>query len=167
MKKTTCSARRIAHLWRIAFLLTLACFLASFANKAQAQEKTLLNVDKKGVAIQGYDPVTFFTKRNPIHGDAKFTSSYHGATYLFASAEDKAKFDKDPAKYEPQFGGYCAYGVTKGKAVEVEIDAFQIVGGRLLLQYDKGIRDKFAKDPESSLKLADQKWPEVVKAYGK
>ena len=65
------------------------------------QNKTLLNLDKQGIAIQGYDPVAFFTQNRPVKGRPEFKSKYNGARYLFASAEDKSTFDANPAKYEP------------------------------------------------------------------
>jgi YHS domain-containing protein len=142
-------------LTKFAFLLVLGIGLMG---QVQAQAK---NLDKSGRAIQGYDPVAFFTESKPVKGDPNISSKHDGATYYFASAEHKALFDKDPAKYEPQFGGYCAYGVSKGSLVKIEVDAFQIVGGRLLLQYDKGIREKFNKDPGGNLKKADANWATV------
>jgi len=129
--------------------------------------KTLQNLDKNGLAIQGYDPVAFFTQNKPVKGDAKFQSSYKGATYYFASAEDKAAFDAAPAKYEPQFGGFCAYGVSRGKTVPVKVEAFQIVNGRLLLQYDLDIRDKFNQDQAGNLAKAGQNWPGIVEQKGR
>ncbi|MEP6637646.1 MAG: YHS domain-containing (seleno)protein, partial [Acidobacteriota bacterium] len=148
----------------------LACMLVlgvGLVARAHAQSKRLLNLDKSGVAVQGYDPVAFFTDGKPVKGNWQFTSSLKGATYYFASAEHKAAFDKEPAKYEPQFGGYCAYGLSKNKLVPIEVDDFQVVNGRLLLQYDKGIRDKFNKDTQGNLKLADANWPGIVSAKGK
>jgi YHS domain-containing protein len=148
----------------------LCLFLLSFALTASAgaaESKLLVNVDKNGVGLQGYDPVGFFTQNKPVKGDPKIKSTIHGVTYYFASADNKTAFDKDPAKYEPQYGGYCAYGVSRDKLVEVEVDAFQIVGGRLLMQYDKGIRDDFAKDLAGNLKLANQNWPALVDKNGK
>jgi YHS domain-containing protein len=156
---------------RFTFIRSLAIFTAAIllglGREAHAQSKTLLNLDKSGLAVQGYDPVAFFTDGKPVKGAPQFTSNLKGATYYFASAEHKAAFEKDSAKYEPQFGGYCAYGVSKGKTVPIEVDAFQIVDGRLLLQYDKGIRDKFNKDTASNLKLADSNWPGLVASKGK
>lgn len=129
----------------------------------RAGSETAQNLDRKGVAIQGYDPVAFFTDTRPVKGNPAVTSTVHGATYFFANAEHKAAFEKEPAKYEPQFGGYCAYGVSKGKLVEVDVMAFQIVNGRLLMQYSKGVRDKFNKDTQANLKQADEQWPTVGK----
>lgn len=119
------------------------------------------NVDKSGTALQGYDPVAFFTDGKPVLGQEKFHSSYHGATYRFASADHEAVFEKDPAKYEPQFGGYCAYGVSKGHLAPVKIDAFQIVNGRLLMQYDSEVKKEFNKDQPGNLQAADKNWPKV------
>jgi YHS domain-containing protein len=129
--------------------------------------KTLQNLDKNGAAIQGYDPVAFFTQNKPVKGDAKFHSTYRGATYYFASAEDQAAFAAAPAKYEPQFGGFCAYGVSRGKTVPIKVEAFQIVNGRLLLQYDLDIRNKFNQDQAGNLAKADQNWPGIVDEKGR
>ena len=138
-------------------LLSLA--FSAFATTAFAG--TTVNVDKSGTALQGYDPVAFFTDSKPVPGKEEFHSSYHDASYRFASAEHQKMFEKDPAKYEPQFGGYCAYGVSKGHLAPVKIDAFQIVDGRLLMQYDAGVKSEFNKDQAGSLKAADEKWPTV------
>src|SRR5215813_8544175 len=108
-----------------------------------AGTKMLLNADKNGLALQGYDPVAFFTENKPIKGKPELKSTYQGVTYLFASAENKMRFEKEPAKYEPAFGGFCAYGVSRNKLVEVDVEAFQLVDGRLLLQYNKSVRDTF------------------------
>src|ERR1043165_6128706 len=109
--------------------------LVSVVGSAFAQSKTLLNLDRNSLAIQGYDPVAFFTDNKPVKGDSNLSSSYKGANYLFASKEHKDLFDKEPSKYEPAFGGYCAFGVSRNKLVEIDPEAFQIVQGRLLPQY--------------------------------
>ena len=121
-----------------------------------------VNVDSNGIGIQGYDPVAFFTDGKPVLGQEQFHSSYHDVTYRFASAEHQQMFEKDPAKYEPQFGGYCAYGVTQGHLAPVKIEAFQIVDGRLLMQYDSDVKKKFNEDQAGNLKAADEKWPAVA-----
>lgn len=140
---------------------------AGLAAQAQAQSKTLINLDKSGVAVQGYDVVAYFTDGGPAKGNSQFASSYGGGTYHFASAEHKAAFDKEPAKYAPQFGGYCAWAVSKNSLAKIDPDAFQIVGGRLLLQYDKGIRNKFSKDTVGNLAKADGNWAGLVAKKGK
>jgi YHS domain-containing protein len=137
------------------------------AFSAAAQNKTLLNLDKGGVAIQGYDPVAFFTDHHPVKGKPEFASKFNGASYEFASQQHKDLFDKEPAKYEPAFGGYCAYGVSRNKVVSIDVDAFQIVDGKLLLQYSKGVRDTFNEDQKGNLAKATQNWPGLVEKKGK
>ena len=92
---------------------------------AFASAKDLQNLDRDEVAIQGYDPVAFFTDHKPVKGSPQFQSHYHGAKYYFASADHKAAFDKTPVQYEPQFGGYCAYGASRGKTVPVKIETWR------------------------------------------
>ena len=139
--------------------------LASLSTVALAKE--LNNLDRNGVALQGYDPVAFFTDNRPVRGDQQFQAQFHGATYYFASAEHKATFKKDPAKYEPQFGGFCAFGASRGKAVPIKIEAWQIVNGRLLMQYDLDVKGRFNSDPQGNLQKANQNWPGLVEKLGK
>ncbi len=129
--------------------------------------KTLLNVDRHGLGIQGYDPVAYFTDAKAVKGNPAISSNGDGVTYYFATPEHKAAFDANPAKYEPQFGGFCAYGLSRGSLVEIDPSAFQIVNGRLLLQYSKGIMEKFNKDAVTNLQKADQNWPVLVEKKGK
>ena len=147
--------------------LSLLLLALGLALPASAQTKTLLNLDQAGVAIQGYDPVAFFTDGKPVKGKSEFPARHNGATYLFASKEHQALFKKDPAKYEPAFGGYCAFGVSKNKLVEVDVEAFQIVDGKLLLQYSKDVRDNFNKDTQGNLAKANTNWPGLVEKKGK
>jgi YHS domain-containing protein len=130
-------------------------------------EKTLLNLDKAGVAIQGYDPVAFFTDHHPVTGKPQFSSKQDGAIYWFASKQHQELFQADPAKYKPAFGGYCAYGVSRNRLVEIDVKAYQIVDGRLLLQYSKGVREDFNKDTKGNLKKAEANWPGLVEKKGK
>jgi len=134
---------------------------------AQTTTKTLVNVDKTGVAIQGYDPVAFFTDNKPVKGDQKFLAKHDGAIYFFASKEHKDLFKSDPAKYTPEFGGYCAYGVSRNKLVEIDVEAFQIMDGKLLLQYSKGVRDDFNEDAKGNLAKAHSNWTGLVAKKGK
>jgi YHS domain-containing protein len=132
-----------------------------------AQTKTLLNLDKSGVAIQGYDPVAFFTNHQPVKGNPAVASKRDGAIYFFATKEHRELFDNDPAKYEPAFGGYCAYGVSRNRLVEIDVNAFQIVDGHLLLQYSKGVRNDFNKDTRGNLTKAEGNWPGLVAKKGR
>jgi len=146
---------------RFFLLLALITTIPTFA-----QTKALMNVNRKKLALQGYDPVAFFTQSRPVKGVAQFESTYNGARYLFASVEDKALFDANPAKYEPQFGGFCAYGASQGHTAPIKIEAWQIVNGRLLMQYDLGVKKEFNKDQQGNLQKADKNWPGIVAKKG-
>lgn len=145
-------------------LLAVTLFMAI---NAVASTKSLVNVDKNGVGLQGYDPVAYFTQNRPVPGDPQFQSSYNGVKYYFVSQEDKKAFDASPSKYEPQFGGYCAYAASQGHTAPIQVGAFQIVDGRLLLQYSESVQKKFNQDTQGNLKKADSNWPGLVEKYGK
>jgi YHS domain-containing protein len=148
-------------------LLTLL-LAVTFPAFAQAPAgKILVNVNDKGVALQGYDPVSFFSNGHPAKGDPTLSVRHDGATYWFATAENKATFEAAPERYVPAFGGYCAYGASNGYTAPVEIDTWQIVAGRLLLNYNKSIRKKFDADRAAYLRKADANWPGIVEKEGK
>lgn len=147
--------------------LYLSLLFVALALPAGAQTKTLVNLDRSGLALQGYDPVAFFTDHKPVKGHTELVLRHHGALYYFATREHRDTFKATPEKYEPAFGGYCAYGVSRGKLVEIEVDAFQIVNDRLLLQYSKGVRNDFNKDTQGNLATADSNWPALVEKKGK
>ena len=138
----------------------------------QVFAKSEANLSKDGVILNGYDAVSYFQGSIPKKGDAKFQVKQGEATYLFSSEDSKQAFLKDPKKYEPQFGGWCAYAVA-GKKSKVDVDpkSFLIQDGRLLLFYngiwgnthDKWLHDK-NKDPKEFLKEADANWPTVKTA---
>jgi len=147
-------------------IFLLLAFVAA-ALPAFGQTKTLLNLDKTGIAIQGYDPVAFFTDGKPVKGKEEFPIKRDGATFLFVSKEHRDLFKADPDKYKPDFGGYCAFGVSRGKLVEIDVEAFQIVDGKLLLQFSKSVRDDFNKDQKGNLSKAEKNWPGLVEKKGK
>jgi YHS domain-containing protein len=99
--------KRVPPFLMSVFVATVVFFSANSTNAAPA---TKVNVDSKGVILKGYDAVAYFTQGKPVKGNPAIKSTHDGATYLFASAEDKAAFDKNPAKYVPQYGGFCAFG---------------------------------------------------------
>jgi YHS domain-containing protein len=119
----------------------------------------VVNIDKSGLALQGYDPVGYFTDSKPVKGSSEFTASYKGATYQFASAEHRDMFQQNPAKYEPQFGGFCGYAASINKLAPIEVDKFQVLHDRLVLQHNQKAWDLWHKDVEGNLKKADANWP--------
>lgn len=139
--------------------LCLLLLLSTYA--ANAQE--VINVDKSGLALKGYDPVAYFTDGKPVQGSSEFTASYKGGKYQFASAEHKAAFEQEPAKYAPQFGGFCGYAASINKLAVIDPNYFQVLHGRLVLQHNKKAWDLWQQDVEGNLKKADANWPSLSK----
>ena len=135
----------------------IAAALATLASFVHAGE--VVNIDKNGLALQGYDPVAYFTDGKPVKGSPEFTASYKGATYQFASAEHREMFSQSPAKYEPQFGGFCGYAASINKLAVIDPSYFQVLHDRLILQHNKKAWDLWHQDVEGNLKKADSNWP--------
>jgi YHS domain-containing protein len=124
----------------------------------------LVNVaGASGIGLDGYDPVAFFSEKRPMHGDPAISTIYKGAKYFFASKEHKVRFEEDPEKYVPQFGGYCAFGVALGALFPVDISTWQIRNGRLYLNLNPTILELFNKDFEGQVAKAEKNWPSLVK----
>lgn len=129
-------------------------------------DRFLVSRDKKGIALQGYDPVAYFTDQKPVKGNAKLTSEYEHATYYFASAEHKQLFDSEPAKYAPQFGGYCGYAASINRLSPINPNFWQVLDGRLVLQHNQKALDKWNEDLNGNLAKADTNWPGLVTKNG-
>ncbi len=122
----------------------------------------LVNVDPEGRAVLGHDVVAYWTDARPVRGDERFQSRYRGATYLFANAEHKATFDANPARYEPQFGGYCGYAASIDKLSPIDPAFWEILDGRLVLQHNQKAWDLWHEDVPANLLKADANWPGLV-----
>jgi hypothetical protein len=130
--------------------------------------KRILNADPYGkIALQGYDPVGFHSQGKAVKGDPYIPAEAFGYKFLFASEESKAVFIKDPEKYLPAYGGYCAFGATLGVLFPVEIGTWEIFEGRLVLQYNDAIKAMFAEDKAANHKKASAKWKEMEAELGK
>lgn len=121
-----------------------------------------VNTDKTGLAIHGYDPVAYFAQNAAVPGDFQITAEHDGATYRFATKANKATFEKSPAQYVPQFGGYCAYGIGLGAKFTADPTIFKIVDGKLYLNLNPKIADAFNKDVKDALAKAATQWPALV-----
>lgn len=132
-----------------------------FAQIAVAEDP-LVNTGYFGdVAIKGYDPVAYFTQNEAVEGSAKYSHHWLGATWHFASSKNRDIFMRDPAKYAPQYGGYCADGVSLG-TVTTNIDpkAWRIIEGKLYISYDPGAAEGFEKNP-TKVTNSQKHWAEV------
>jgi YHS domain-containing protein len=127
-----------------------------------AENKTKLKkVRLNNVILKGYDPVAYFNQGKAVMGNPLITSTYDGATYLFASREDKAEFDKSPAKFEPQYGGYCAYSMSKGERHNIDPKAFHIYKGKLYVCETPEQMKKFSANIDAYVSKADQNWLKI------
>ena len=115
-----------------------------------------------GVAIDGYDPVAYFTAGRPVEGSKEHSFEWEGATWRFASAENRGLFAKEPGKYAPQYGGYCAYAIANGYTADIDPDAWTIHEGKLYLNYDEKIEAKWRADKASFIAKADANWPKLL-----
>ena len=116
-----------------------------------------------GVAIMGYDTVAYFTEGKAVKGSEEFSYEWLGTPWHFASQKHKDMFISEPAKYAPQYGGYCAGEVAGSGSVTVNIDpeAFKIIDGKLYLVYDEGNAAAFAENADDLVPKADANWPVV------
>lgn len=113
-------------------------------------------------AIKGYDTVAYFTQGKPVKGKSEFSTEYKEATWLFSSKENLELFKTDPEKYAPQYGGYCAYAVANNTTASIKPELFTIYDGKLYLNYNQSINDKWQADKENFIKDADKNWPALL-----
>ena len=117
-----------------------------------------LNATEDNIAIQGYDTVAYFTEGKPMKGNSDFEHSWQDARWHFASATNRDMFAANPDRYGPQYGGYCALGVSAGEVSDVDPEAFTIVDGKLYLNKGMKFRKMFREAPEALIGMADYNW---------
>ena len=143
------------------FIITVLAITSVMAQDATTLRKKNFNLEK-GVAIQGYDPVAYFKQNKAVEGNKEMAISYQGTVYYFSSNENKEAFKKEPSKYEPEYGGWCAYAMgAKGEKVEINPETFKIVNGKLYLFYNKYLNNTLKtwnKDETSLHAKADANW---------
>ncbi|PUB10843.1 YHS domain-containing (seleno)protein [Yoonia sediminilitoris] len=115
-----------------------------------------------GVAIDGTDPVAYFTQGRPVAGDPAITHDWMGATWRFASTANKEAFVADPVAYAPQFGGYCAWAVSEGYTASTTPDAWSIVDDKLYLNYSRRIQRRWERDIPGHIEKGNANWPKVL-----
>ena len=143
----------------------LVCFASVGFSQANDFRKKQFNLDD-GVAIKGYDPVAYFTAGKAEKGKSAFSSSYHGVNYHFENAADLNTFQANPEKYEPQYGGWCAYAMGHdGSKVEVDPETFKIINGKLFLFYNRFFNNTLKTWNQDESKLhaqADANWQKIL-----
>ncbi|MCG8476875.1 MAG: YHS domain-containing protein [Cytophagales bacterium] len=147
---------------KTAWILGALLFCAALV---QAQSSKDFNL-KRGVMAKGYDVVAYFEGK-VAEGSKKFKSGYLGAVFYFSSEKNKNTFDKTPAKYMPEYGGWCAYAMGEtGEKVDINPETFEIMDGKLYLFYNKFFNNtkvKWDKNPVELKKKADTNWKNYFK----
>ena len=140
----------------VATLATMATVGTAFA-----ADENFISDAAKNIAINGYDPVAYHTVGEPTKGSAEFKYEHNGAVWKFSSAENMAKFQADPAKYAPAYGGWCTVGASKGKKIPTQAHLFKIVDGQLYLNSSDGAHNLFLKDENGTIDVADKNWTKI------
>jgi hypothetical protein len=141
-------------------------FASSAARAAQPAINTLKNSSlfstRTETAIDGYDTVAYFTARQAVKGLDSLTTEWMGAKWKFATAAHLELFKAQPEKYAPQYGGYCAYGVSQGYLVKVDPEQFTVRDNKLYLNYDAKVQARWSEDAAGYIGSADRKFPQLL-----
>ena len=136
------------------FILLLMCSIHAISQTGEV-------FTKDGKAIEGYDPVAFFTESKPVMGADSLSYKWNDTKWLFSSAKNREAFKENPKKYAPQYGGYCAYGIAQGHKAPTKIDTWTIVDNKLYLNYNASVNQAWVKDQKKLIDKADKEWPEI------
>jgi len=150
----------VLNTWVLLTLLIIPIFLSG-AVLADKPAKPV-NQTSKGVAVKGYDMVSYFVDGQPTKGSQQITYDWNDVTWRFSSTDNRDLFADNPQKYAPQYGGYCAYGVSQGATVSFNPKAWTIVDDKLYLNLSKRIQKKWEKDIPGYIDSANQKWPGLI-----
>lgn len=120
-----------------------------------------VNVDAQGVALRGYDPVSYQTSSMPLRGSPQFSATYQGATYHFFSAENRDVFRADPARFVPAYGGFYAMGVVMERKLDGDPLLYRVVNNRLYLNVHAAAQERWLQDVAGHIRQADAIWPKL------
>jgi YHS domain-containing protein len=145
------------------FLLRVTRLAATLALVALAGQALAGDFyEKNGAAIRGYDPVAYFTDRKPVKGSSAYKAEYGKSVFHFASQANRDAFAADPARYAPQYNGFCAFGVAGGYKAAIDPAAFTIVDNKLYLNYNKDVQKQWRADIPGFIAKAGKNWPKVA-----
>ena len=129
---------------------------------AWASGKPSTNVSRNDLALRGYDVVAYWSDGKPVPGVTSFEYRWMNAVWRFASAEHRDQFIKEPERYAPQFGGYCAYAVSQGHTADGDPNVWRVVDGRLYLNYSAQVKKLWEQDVPGNIAKGRQNWPAVL-----
>jgi YHS domain-containing protein len=134
------------------------------ARNGVAGGRALVFLNRRGVALDGYDPVSYFVDGRPAKGNRAIEATFHGALYHFVSEAHREMFEKDPARFAPAYGGYCGYAASIGKVRPASPRLWSIVDGQLVVQHTRGAVTLWQKDVAGNKTRADANWPRLIEA---
>jgi YHS domain-containing protein len=142
--------------------ISLSCAVSLLPAQAIAKTDPVYTGTFSNVAVSGYDPVAYFTNGRPVKGSTAFKVNFKGAEFLFANADNLAKFKANPSAYAPQYGGYCAWAVSQGYTASGDPTVWKIVSGKLYLNYDREIGTRWGKNISGHIRSANVNWPKLL-----
>lgn len=152
---------------RLMLTVALVLSVAAWAPvAAQGPPAAPVNVDAQGVTLHGYDAVAYFTEGKAVPGQPQFEFTWNGARWRFASAANRDRFARSPEQYAPQFGGYCAWAVSRNYTADIDPQAFAVVDGKLYVNYSTLIQARWRLSREANIAKGHQNWPGLL-AQGK
>lgn len=144
-----------------AVALASSSFISTPAWAIVPDSHSAVDTDDKGIALQGFDAVAYFTDGQPKKGDPQFQTKLHGVTYYFASAEHLKNFNANPNAYLPQFGGFCAMGTALNRKLEGDPNVWKIVDRKLFLNVNPDVGRRWSQDIPGNVARADDNWPQI------
>ena len=130
-----------------------------FVSTSQAADPVYQN---GGVAVGGFDVVSYHRMQNPVEGSSDLTHEWQGVTWRFADETNLRLFQGDPEKFAPKYGGYCAYALARGALAPTDPEAWTIYHGKLYLNFSKAVREKWLADVANHVATADNNWPAIL-----
>ncbi|WP_072999850.1 YHS domain-containing (seleno)protein [Mariniphaga anaerophila] len=158
--------RKTSFLIIVSVFFSISVFAQPNEGFTEKQRVAQYNIGRDGLAIDGYDPVCYFTQNKAVKGKLAIYYKYKGVLYNFANQENREKFVASPEKWEPQYGGWCAYALgDSGEKVKINPETFKIVNGKLYLFYDflfNNTKTKWDKDEQNLLRQANVNWDKII-----
>lgn len=145
-----------------AAVLSIALAFGALGVESALAAEPPVFVDRDGLAIRGYDPVGYFEEARPVRGLEQWNIQWRGAVWRFSSQEHLDAFRADPERYAPEYGGFCAYAMSLGRRAAIDPEAWDVVDGRLFLNYSLGVRRDWLKNRDERIERADRNWAQMI-----
>ena len=146
----------------LALVLALAVSATALTNMVATAGPMPISTTRDNVAVSGYDPVGYFVSAKPVKGSTDITANYGGATWRFATEANRTAFLANPAKFLPQYGGYCAWAVSQGYTAPSDPNVWKIVDGKLYLNYNRSVGRDWEANAAANISRADGNWPKML-----